>query len=156
MSWAGRGIDRNEWEPAVWQEPTQQEAVSSFTKKQPKIMQHAYVGSLLATLSKTAYKISNLPIFQVIFVGALSYAATAITRKVFEEYDFCKNCEFAALGLTNKVVGIRPIAALIASIFLTTIPVLSMSIAVGLGVIEGLVNDINYFQQITSAKRNSL
>lgn len=155
MSWTGRGVARNEWEPAVWQEPTHQPQ-SSLAKKQPKIVQHAYVGSLLATIAKTAYKISSLPIFQVLFVGALSYAATAIARNIFEEYELCRRCEYAALGITNKVIGIRPIAALVASIFLTTIPILSMSIAVGLGVLEGLTNDINYVQQLTSARRKLL
>lgn len=155
MSWAGRGIDRNDWEPAIWIEPAdRQEPV--LPKIQPEIMHHAYVGGMLATASKTAYTVWSLPIFEVVFVGALSYAVTAMLRKVFEDYTFCKNCEFAALGLTNKVIGIRPIAALVASIFLTTIPILSMSIAVGLGVLEGLTNDINYFEQLTSARRKAL
>lgn len=154
MSWASQGIHRHDLEPAVWVDPRDRPK-PVLPKIQPEIMHHAYVGGLLATASKTAYAIWNLPIFQVVFVGALSYAATAIVRKVFEDYTFCKNCEFAALGMTNKVIGIRPIAALVSSIFLTTIPILSMTIAVGLGVLEGLTNDINYFEQLTSVRRSA-
>ena len=121
--------------------------------KHIEALRHASTAGVCMVLSRTCLKIWKLPFFQIVFVGSVAYATTAIVRKVFEDYTFCQKCTYGALSITNSVYPVRPILFIISSLFLTTIPRLSMGIAIGLGVLQGLTDETNIYQYLTSLKR---
>ena len=171
MSWISTGDAHLGWQAAVYQENFLQDTPDDKTSQKPQLPittwlnKQLYVlvsseialpalsGSLLAAVSKLAYKISHIPVFQVVFIASITYAVTAIVRRVFEDYSFCRNCEYMAVKVSNAVYGLRPFSLVVASIFLTSIPSLSISLSIGLGVLQGLTNEINFVEQLTSMRR---
>ncbi len=154
MTWATQGAGRDGWEPAIYNE-SDSEQTDYWSSLQPEILRHTYSGGISIAVCKLAYGVWKLPFFQVVFIGSIAYAATAITRKVFEDYTFCQDATHAAIRLVNSVYGIRPLIAIISSIFLTTIPPLSITLAIGLGVLQGLTNEINIFRHLTESRRDA-
>ncbi|MCE5294391.1 MAG: hypothetical protein LLF94_07230 [Chlamydiales bacterium] len=148
---SARGTAQDGWEPDVFGLHTLPEQTHS---RYSEALRHASTAGVCMFLSKTCQKVWKLPFFQVVFVGSVAYAATAIVRKVFEDYTFCQKCTYGALAITNSVYAVRPILFIISSLFLTTIPLLSMSLAIGLGVLQGLTDETNIYQYLTSLKRD--
>lgn len=143
------------FKPERWQAEVA-DPTDYWTRNLPSMKRDAYSGIACAGLAKIAHKVSNLSFFEVIFIGSLTFVATAMMRKAFTDYTFCHKCERLALYVTRKVPFLKLLMIVVSCLFFHILPILSICMAVGLGILQGLTHEVNLTRYIAHARRSRI
>lgn len=131
-----------EWAPDTWyQEPDTQH--DSFAKRVDEATEETLKGCIWSAAAVSLEKITRLSFFQIVFVAGVSYSVTQTARLLFSEEVAIKWCEEEALRLSRQIPYLKVIITLVALFSLRVAPIVSIALAIGLGLLQGLTHNVH-------------
>jgi len=99
-------------------------------------------GCIWSAVAMTLEKITNLSFFQVIYIASVSYSVTQSIRPLIADSAVLKAAEMFALRLCRSIPYLKVLIVLVASLFFQTLPLVSVFMAMGLGILQGLTHTV--------------
>lgn len=131
-----------EWAPDTWSVELDT-APESFAKKVDEASDEALKGCIWSAVAVSLQKITRLSFFQIVFVAGVSYSVTQTVRLLFSEIGAIKWCEEETLRLVRQIPYLKIAITLVALFFLRVAPIVSVTLALGLGVLQGLTHNVH-------------
>lgn len=104
--------------------------------------------------TRVAIKILRISYFELIFIGSAAFLATAIVRKIFQEYTLLSECERIATIITRRWPYLHVAVGVVATLFVNDLPFISIPLIAGVGVLSALAFRVKWLSAVTGTCKN--
>jgi hypothetical protein len=104
------------------------------------------VALLCLTVTYIAYKITKLNLFRYLFVASAAFLPVALIRKYLNYTSCMQHVVKATLRLNAKIPYLKLLLVAVGTLAMRYIPPLGFALAIALGTLQGLVNEVRLLQ----------